>query len=366
MTGLVVFSPASLLALVATVLVALTLAAPAGAKLPRGFVGITADDVFAGDDNYRTTNLSAMAAVGVHTMRQTFDWSRIERQQSLYDFSYHDEFVAKASAHGLRILPVLFNPPAFYRPTRGLAACPPRQLGSFASFAKAVVRRYGRRGTLWNERPGVPKNPITAYQIWNEPSLRVYWCNRRPNARRYVAMLRRVGRGIKSVDRKAQIVTAGIPASKLKSAAPIDRYLAQMYHAGARRYFDSLAINPYAKNIADLRRLLRSVRRLMNRHGDRRSPIWITELGWADAGPAHRFNVGPKGQARRIAQAFRLIRTLRRPLRLSGVVYYQWRDVPRYAPRFQDQWGLHTGLIDINGGFKRAFGAFKAGVARLR
>jgi polysaccharide biosynthesis protein PslG len=352
---------------VATALVAVALAvpAPADAKVPRGFVGMTADDVFVGDDNYRTTNLSAMASIGVTTIRQTFDWATIEQSPGFYDLSYHDEFVAKASAHGIRILPVLFNPPAFHRPTRGVSACPPHDLGTFASFAQAVVRRYGPRGTLWAERPELPKNAMTAYQIWNEPSLRVYWCNRKGNGRRYVAMLRRVGRAIKSVDRRAKIVTAGLPDSKLRTAVPLQRYLTQMYRAGARRHFDSLAINPYAKNRADLTRLLRSVRRLMNRRGDRRAPIWITELGWASGGPAHRFNVGHRGQARRIAEAFALIRKLRRPLRLNGVVYYRWRDVPRYPPKFKDQWGLHTGLIDINGGFKRAFDAFKNAVARL-
>jgi hypothetical protein len=353
------------LALVATVLVALALASPADAKPPRDFVGITADDVFAGDDNYRTTNLSAMAAIGVHTIRQTFDWSTIERAPGVFDFSYHDEFVARASAHGLRVLPVLVNPPAFHRPTRGRAACPPTQLGTFAGFAQAVARRYGRTGTLWSERPALPENPVTAYQIWNEPSLRIYWCNRRPNARRYVAMLRRVGRAIEGVDRRAVIVTAGIPSSKLRSAVPIKRYLTQMYRAGGRRYFDSLALNPYAKKRRELQRTLRSVRGLMNRRGDRRATIWITELGWADAGPSHRFNVGPRGQARQIRQAFALIRKVRRPLRLSGVVYYRWRDVPR-PPSLADEWGLHTGLIKTDGSLKRAFDAFKRGVSRLR
>lgn len=228
------------------------------------------------------------------------------------------------------------------------------------------MRRYGRKGTLWRQRRRVPKNPITAYQIWNEPSLEIYWCNRRPNARGYVAMLRRVGRAIKRVDRKAHIVTAGIPPSKLRSAVPIERYIAQMYRAGARRYFDSLAIDSYARNRGELRRLLRSIRKLMNHHRDRRGRIWITELGWGDTGPKHRFIVGPEGQARRITQAFALIRKERRRLRLSGVVYYSWRDAPPYPPRYQDLWGLHTGLLDINAGFKLAFQAFRNAVARLR
>jgi hypothetical protein len=104
----------------------------------------------------------------------------------------------------------------------------------------------------------------------------------------------------------------------------------------------------------------------MNRHGDRRGKIWITELGWGDVGPKHRLIVGPEGQARRIAQAFALIRKLRRPLKLSGVVYYRWRDVPAYPPQYKDQWGLHTGLLDINGASKPAFNAFKDAISGLR
>lgn len=355
-----------MLALIATALVALALAAPADASVPRGFVGITADDVFAGSDNYRTANLSAMAAIGIQTIRQTFDWSTIERHRGLYDFSYHDAYMAKAAAHGIRILPILFNPPSFYRPTRGRAACAPRRMGTFAQFAKAVVRRYGRRGSLWRERRDVPRNPIIAYQIWNEPNLRIYWCNRRPSARRYVAMLRTVSRAIRRVDRRAHILTAGIAPSKLKSAIPIERYVSQMYRAGARRHFDSLAIDSYARDQGELRGLLRSTRGLMNRHGDRRGGIWITEIGWGDKGPKHRLIVGAPAQARLITQALGVVRKQRRRLKLSGVVYYSWRDARPYPPRYRDMWGLHTGLLDINGGFKPAFHAFKNGVARLR
>jgi hypothetical protein len=261
---------------------------------------------------------------------------------------------------------VLFNPPAFYRPTRGRAACAPRKMATFARFAKAVARRYGRRGTLWRQHRRVPKNPITAYQIWNEPNLRIYWCDRRPDARKYVAMLRTVGRAIKTVDRNAHIVTAGIPPSKLKSATPIERYVAQMYRAGARRYFDSLAVNSYARNQHELRSVVGSIRGLMNRSGDRSGRLWITEIGWGDHGPNHRLIVGAATQARRITQAFSVIRKARRRLRLSGVVYYSWRDASPYPPQYRDLWGLHTGLLDIDGAFKPAFYAFKNGVARLR
>jgi hypothetical protein len=356
----------SALALAGALIATLALSPLAAAKpLSRDFVGITAEDVFARDANYRTSTLSAQAATGIQAIRQTFDWSTIERWRGSYDLGYHDDYVAQAAAHGIRIVPVLFNPPRFHRRSRGRATCPPRRMAAFARFANALVRRYGRRGTLWRERRDVPRKPITAWQIWNEPNLGIYWCGR-PNAKRYVGMLRRVGRAIKRVDRRAHIITGGLPPSKLKSAVPLGRYIRNMYRAGARRAFDSLAINSYAKNHRDLHRLLRSIRRLMNRRGDRRGSIWITELGWGDRGVKHRFVVGARGQAKRIRKSFAVIRKQRRRLRLRGVVYYSWRDAPPYPPQYKDMWGLHTGLLDINGGLKPAYHAFKKAVAPLR
>ena len=105
----------------------------------------------------------------------------------------------------------------------------------------------GPNGTLWAERPDVPRLPIRSWQIWNEPNLRQYWCDK-PNAKQYVAMLRAVGTAIKQVDRSAHIVTAGLPDSKLSGAIPLKRFIDQMYAAKAAKYFDSLAINSYAKD----------------------------------------------------------------------------------------------------------------------
>jgi polysaccharide biosynthesis protein PslG len=348
-------------------LACLGLAPSAGAALPKGFVGLTSEDVFAGSASYRTSNLSSQASIGVQLHRQTFDWSTIETSPGQYDLSYYDAYVAASAAYGIRILPILFNPPEFHLGrTHDRAACPPRSNASFAAFAKVLVRRYGPKGSLWRERPRLPKVPITAWQIWNEPNLpQFYWCDR-ANVREYVAMLRTVGAAIKRVDRRAEIVTAGLPPSKLSGAVPLTSFISQMYRAGGKRAFDSLAINSYAKDQRELGRLLTSIRRLMNRRGDRRGSIWITELGWGDKGPSSRFIVGANGQASRIAKSFALIRKQRRRLRLRGVVYFSWRDGRPYAPHFKDLWGLHTGLLDRDGNPKPAFSAFKRAVGRLR
>jgi polysaccharide biosynthesis protein PslG len=351
------------LAVLVTAVLALALAialpAVAAAKPARDFIGITAEDVFAGDAGYRSGNLQAQSSLGIGLIRQTFDWSTIERAPGQYDFSYHDEFVAAAASHGITVLPILFRTPEFHLGKRHAKyACAPKSNGTLAAFAQALVRRYGPKGTLWAERPGLRKLPIRSWQIWNEPNLTMYWCGR-PNAKQYVAMLRVVGKAIKKADRRANVVTAGIPPSLLGGAVRIHTFIDQMYRAGAARYFDSLAINSYAKDHKELGRLLRSVRKLMNKRGDRRGSIWITELGWGDKGVKHRFIVGEKGQAKRISKSLALIRKMRRKLRLRGVVYFSWRDAPPYPPDYDNDWGLHTGLLDINGAPKRGFRAFE-------
>jgi hypothetical protein len=360
-------SARSALAYTAAMIAALALAPAAGAApVGRDFVGITAEDVLAGDAQYRARNLEAQSALGIGILRQTFDWAQIERAPGVYDLSYYDGYVVDAASHGITILPILFDTPAFHAGrSNGRAACPPRSNATLAAFAQALVRRYGPGGTLWTERPDIAPLPIRSWQIWNEPNLRVYWCNK-PNAKQYVAMLRTVGTAIKQVDRGAQIVTAGLPDSKLSGTVPLRRFIDQMYKARAAKYFDSLAINSYARDDRELGRMLGSVRKQMNARGDRRGRIWITEIGWGDRGPKHRYIVGEKGQATRIARSLALIRKQRAKLRLRGVVYFCWRDAPPYAPDFKDMWGLHTGLLDINGQPKQSFGVFGRQLRALR
>jgi polysaccharide biosynthesis protein PslG len=348
---------------------ALVCAPAAQATVPSDFVGMTSEDAFAGEGQYRSATMAHQRSIGVGLLRQVLDWSHVETSPGHYDFTVYDGYVREAAAKGLAILPVLHNPPPFHRRNTGRAACPPPRLTHMADYARAAVRRYGPGGSLWREHPSAPSLPVRSWQIWNEPNLGIYWCDR-PNPREYASMLRVVGRAIKSEDPGAEIVTAGLPDSKLKSAMPLDTFLKRLYRWRGKRYFDTLAINGYATNNAQLSELLHRVRRSMNRRGDRRARIWITEIGWGDGGPPHRFNVGAAGQAARIGSSYRLLAKLTPKVRLRGVVYYSWRDSPPYPPKYNDMWGLHTGLLDLNGNPKPAYYAFgqavTAAVAALR
>jgi len=331
----------------------------------KDFLGITSEDVFGGDAAYRAANLSQQRELGVGLLRQTFTWSLIETRRGKYNFARYDDYMlATASAH-MKVLPILFGPPRFAAKRRSGTTCPPTKNSSFAAFARAVVKRYGKKGTLWKEHPEVPKTPLTSFQIWNEPLLKQYSCNK-PSAKKYVAMLKTVGGAIKRAQPGAEIVTAGLPPSKLSGAVPFQKYMRQMYAAGAKRYFDTMAINSYAQGPAQLGRLMNAVRGTMNGAGDRGAKIWITELGWGDVGPKNRFIVGPEGQAKNITGSFSLIAKNRKAWKLRGVVYFSWRDGFPYAPKFKDLWGLHTGLLTVRGVPKPAFEAFRKGAQKLR
>jgi hypothetical protein len=348
-------------------LAVLVAAAPAAAKPPKTFVGVVAEDVYAGDPAYRDAQLAHQASLGIGLIRQTFDWSEIERSPGSYDFSYHDGYVAATAARGIEILPILFRPPSFRSsappsPKRG--TYPPRNPADMGAFGAAVARRYGPAGSFWAENPGLPKVPIRSYQIWNEPNLAVYW-PAGPSPRRYAALLRAASKGIKAVDRRAEIVTAGIPDSR-SSRPQYLKFIQGLYRAGAKSGFDTLALNPYARNRRELEKKLRDVRRAMDRNRDRRARIWATELGWSDVGPRSPFRAGPSGQAGRIKTSLPLLSKLRGKLRLKGFVYYSWRDAPPYPPLYQDFWGLHTGLLRMDGSAKPALAAFQHTTARLR
>jgi hypothetical protein len=333
------------------------------------FVGMASQDVLAGSPSYRATNLPRQTDAGVQIIRQNFDWSSIERSPGRFEFAFYDQYVADTARAGIKILPVLFNAPRFHssKPRRGGTRYLyfPRNPRSMGRFAAVLVRRYGPNGSFWRARPDIPKLPIRSWQVWNEPNL-IFYAAPRPSARRYAKMLRTVSRYIRKADPTAEVVTAGLPPSKLKTAIRLGRFIKGMYRARAKGTFNTLAINSYAVDSRDLARNVRAVRRVMNRYGDTGAKIWITELGWGTSGPKHRFNVGFAQQGERIASTFDWVAQNRAAYNIRGLVYFQWRDQKPYPPAFKDMWGLHTGLVNVDGVAKPALDHFRAAAQRLR
>jgi hypothetical protein len=330
-------------------------APPSGA--PTDFFGLVSDDTFASPGAYRQSQLQDQASLGVRLLRQTFDWSQIERRRGRYDLSFYDGFMADTARANISVLPVLFRAPRFRGGGSGTVANPPKRYADLGRFGAVLVRRYGPNGTFWSQNPSVPKLPIRDWQIWNEPNLKAYW-GRAPNAKQYAKLLRAAAKPIKGADPNAEIVTAGMPESKI--GIPLRKFIPALYRARAKSAFDVLAINPYGHTADAVIKNIARARALMQRFHDN-APIWATEVGWSDSGPGGPQRVGPQGQATEIGNLVGALLRVRSSLNVRGLVYYQWRDARPYNGK--DFWGLHTGLLTLDGQPKPAYYALQQALA---
>jgi hypothetical protein len=331
---------------------------------PHGFLGLMSPGLVAESPPQLDRTLAQAAGLHAGLIRQTFDWAAIETAPGRYDFRRYDALMTAAARHRLQVLPVLFNPPGFHssgppRPSRR-GTFPPRHPRDLGVFAAVVARRYGPGGAFWRAHPSLPADPIRAWQVWNEPSLPVYWPTG-PSPKAYARLLAATARAIRVVDPAATIVCAGLPQTRI--GVPFARFAEGLYRAGAARSFDVLAIHPYARDAAGVLAAVAEARALMDRHGDR-SPIWVTEVGWASAGPPSDFTVGARGQAQRVQTTMLALAADRRRLGLRGIVYFGLRDSALY-PGGHDFWGLHTGLVTLQGRAKPAFAAYRNAAARV-
>jgi hypothetical protein len=325
---------------------------PAAEPWSPPFFGVVAEDVLAGDTAYRRHTLARMRATGIGLIRQTFHWDRIETAPGQYDFAEYDAYMADLARAGMQVLPILFTPPEFRAPrgpNRG--TYPPDDPADMGAFARRLVLRYGPKGEFWRANPELRPRPIRTWQVWNEPNLPVYWPDG-PDPAEYAELLAAVAEPIKRADPDAVVVSAGL--SESTQGIPFHDYVEGMLEAGAADSFDVFGLHAFARDWAGSVGAAETAAELLDDQ-----LIWVTEVGWASGGPPSPFTVGERGQATRVGRALAGFSRRREELGIYGVIYYNWRDAPPYEGG-QDFFGLHTGLLDIEGRPKRALAAYRA------
>jgi hypothetical protein len=342
--------------------VALALTAPAtAAPLPGDFFGLAAPDSFDASPAFQQWLLADQKAVGGQVMRQIFFWSRIEPAPGSYDWAAYDSFMTSTSRAGMDVLATVGWPAAWAsrcpsgpRPW----SCPPASYADFGRFVAALIGRYGPEGSFWTANPGLPKRPIEAWQLWNEPNLRGMWGGA-PNAAEYSELLRAAAPYIRAADPNAEIVTAGLPNSYLSGAVPMTAYLEGMYAAGAQDAFDTLGLHIYCETPACSIGLVESARSIMNAHGDEGAPIWVTEMGWASAGRAYRFVTDLEGQAANIGELMGALVARHEELGVRGLVQYMWHDLSPQTNSTDSHWN-HVGLTYVDYTHKPAWTVYRS------
>jgi hypothetical protein len=255
-------------------------------------------------------------------------WSVAEAVRGHYDWRYADRLVARATAHGLRVLAVLSSAPVWARPAGTSQHGAPLDAREFARFTRDAVARYVPQG-------------VHTWEIWNEPNTSDFW-EPAPDAARYSVLLSLSAAAVHNVDPGALVLSGGLtPGSTLAGhrIAPL-AFLRALYDNAAMSNVGAVAIHPYtfpedptAPNTALTR--LPLVRDLMVERGDVDKKVWLTEFG-APTGTGD-------GAVPEAAQATMLLAGFRRALAwdwVGGIFIYQLRDEGTDPADLEQNFGL--------------------------
>jgi hypothetical protein len=294
-------------AIVLALAVALTaLASPAEAakrRVPYGFFGVNwtagtpAPTLDTSSLGVQRREAKRMAAAGVESLRFPFLWSQAQPWHTWREvpakrrrefvtgpggvpttFKQTDRYVRLAVERRIKVLPFVLFAPSW-------ASTNPRLRYSFArpshnqtyydNYLIALVQRYGPQGSFWKQNRRLPKRPLREWQIWHEPNVDFAWLDR-PYPQNYTALLKGAYVTLHRVDPGSRVVMAGLPNRSWDA-------LDAIYKAGAKGYFDAVAIHPFTKRVSDVFRIIRLNRQVMARYGDSNRPMYLTELAWSTA-----------------------------------------------------------------------------------
>jgi hypothetical protein len=316
---------------------------------PRGFFGIVPQAVIDEED------ARYMRAARIGSIRLSIGWESIQPTRSgSWDWEGTDREIATAVNQGLTVLPFLAGVPrwAGHRGTR-LPIDSARARGGWTRFVRAAVERYGPGGEFWAEHPpGVRGEdgivlrrwrPIHLWQIWNEANFFYFAFPVSPV--RYARLLKISYRAVKAADPRARVLLSGLfgePDQGGRYGMDADTFLERLYRVpGIKRYFDGVALHPYAFHVADLERMVEDMRAVVLRNHDPGAGLYLTEMGWGSKYNPNvvAFDQGWRGQARELRGAYRFLLRNRRRLNLKAAYWFTWKD-SRYYCNFCDSVGL--------------------------
>lgn len=310
---------------------------PAGHQ-QRHIVGISDPALLDENASQQKTELTAMKAIGVNSIRVEADWAGVQPDgPSSFNWGALDQTVAAIQAAGMSADLVIDGCPqwAATADSAGGSAPTPASPGQYATFAAQVAARFASAG-------------VNIFEIWNEPNIAVFW-QPAPNPGAYTALLKAAYPAIKEVVPSSTVISAGLsPASSDgTNVAPLD-FIKAMYADGAKNYFDALGFHPYSYPAtpdtyeywsawSQMNLTKTSVRSIMASNGDSGKKIWITEYGAPSSGPD---GMGETGQSQSLTQA---IGQARSASWIGAIYLYTWVDSGGNPADHGDEFGLLTG-----------------------
>lgn len=216
--------------------------------------------------------LTELRNLGVTDLRIAVPWVYMEPVKGTYNWAKMDALVSTASELGFTLTGSVTATPTW----AGLPLAGAPDPDTYAAFAGAVAARYGSQ--------------IAAYEVWNEPNGVIFYAPVDPAG--YTRMLKAAYTAIKTANPDAMVLAGSLGATTNVAGISVtpQRFLADMYAAGAAGYFDALSYHPYhytlpfSAGAGTANTPLDQVRKLyelMVANGDGDKQIWATEYGTA-------------------------------------------------------------------------------------
>jgi hypothetical protein len=205
-----------------------------------------------------------LARAGFRWLRTDFDWSAMEREKGVYDFSACDRFVSALEKHHLRAMFVLAYRNKLYDGGQSPASDEGR--AAFARWAVAGVRHFRGRGILW--------------EMYNEPNLDNAW-RPKADAEQYAKLAVTVGKALHEAEPRERLVGPAL-AGLLEGIEECD-YLETCFKAGVLHYWSGVTVHPYREGNPETVSLeYPLLRQLIEQYAPkgRRLPILCGEWGW--------------------------------------------------------------------------------------
>jgi hypothetical protein len=297
----------------------------AAAYLPPGFIGISPQNPSNSQD------FELMRKAGVDSVRLPLNWIGVEPDDPDYfepDWGAFDHAVELAAEEHIRVMPYVWGTPEWA--AEDATEVPVRtawQRRGWARFLRAAVDRYGPEGEFWEEHTKLPFLPVHRWEIWNEENIVSFASE--PDPASFAKLIRISGRTLHAADPGAQVIVGGLFGRPLQIPPNVasGNFLNRLYRAGdVKPYFDGVALHPYVADARAMGVQLRNMRRIMRLHGDTRTPIFVTELGWGSHSGPTRWERGIYGQADQLSKAFGMLSANRVRWRIGGAWWFTWTD----------------------------------------
>lgn len=234
-----------------------------------------------------------------------FPWAYIQPDdRNRYDWTHADIVADAALANGITLLARIDGVPAWARPANSTWKYLDREgYADYANFVAAFVQHF--------------KGRISYYIIWNEPNTAAEWGQRKPDPEAYAELMRTVYGRAKQANPASVILLAGLAPNLEREGSPNAlndlTYLDRVYRAGAKPYFDAVAVHAYGLTAppddpADPKKLnfarAEEIYKVMQRYGDAGKAVYITEGGWNDS-PRWSYAVKPYQRVEYTVRAYR-------------------------------------------------------------